>query len=461
MTSVRRCHRFRNRLVAAAVVATALAPQLILQPSASGSASPSGLAWSAKVAVEESSVRTLAVRNSMNVAYQWAHHSHLKVVLMHNMVIRTTATLRVAPVGARPAIQKALTYQTAVWLAWVRLYNQRNASYLTFVRLNAATEADFRAKSANALSTAHAVPSSPPCPPANPYVGAAQYRVMSHPGMSIRRYAKPGRTVLWVTTADLKAPGAKTSVGPLTAPYLASRTQLAQVLTGSGALAGVNGDFYYLGHDNSPWGAVVKRNGGIVKSTTDIGQKTFMVAANGLAKIDFVDVLPVLHQGRYSVRANSLNSHSLPINGIAIFTPQWGPASRGDLKPRQAVREYVADYRGVITAIRARMSNVPIPRRGLVIVAQGSAIQRLNVAGFRLGKRVSQTSSATSSAGQKVYSAIGVGRQLLRNGQFSFLSCTLTGLWPARPLVSSPADARSCWSQREARRTQRHTVSAG
>ena len=419
----RRSHSVRNRLIGSTIAALVLGTQVLPQPSASAGGSPSDLARSAQVNVQKASVRTLTVRASMNAAYSLRQAAYVTVVAKHNVVIRTTAALRVAPISTQAAIRRALTSQTAVWQAWARLYNQRNASYQHLAQLNATTEADFRAKSARALLTARAVPTIPACRvPANPYAGAAQHRVMSYPGMNITQYAKPGRTALWVTAANLSAPGAKTTVGPLTGRYVAARTRLAQQLAGSGALAGVNGDFYYLGSDQSAWGTVIKRGGGIVKSRTNTGFRDFFVQPNGLADFGSVGVSPVLHQGRYSVRADSLDSHYLPLNGIAIFTSQWGPASRSDLRPRQTVREYVANYRGTITAIRSRASNAGIPTGGLVIVAQGSAIGRLNAAGLRLGKRVTRTSSAISSAGAKVYSAIGVGMIFVQNGQFR-ISC--------------------------------------
>ena len=411
----RRSHLVRNRLIGVAVVALALAPQVILQSSASGSVSRSALAQAAGVAVETASVSTLTVRSSMNVAGTLAKNSHVKEMAMHSLVLRTRAALRAAPVSARPKIQRALTRQTATWQAWARLSKNRYATYARLVRLNAATEADFRAKSAKALLTAYAVPARQGClPAANPYAGGSRRRVVSYPGMGITQYDKRGHTPLWVTTANLNAPGAAMSVGPLTGPYVAARTQLAAQIKNSGAVAGVNGDFYNM--DNSPWGGVIKRRGGIVNSTTNVSRKGFVVANSGLASIDFVDVRPVLRQGRYSVRADSLNSHSLPLNGIAVFTSQWGPASRGYLKARQTVREYVVDHRGVITATRPRSSKIAIPKGGLVIVAQGSALRRLNTAGFGRGKRVKLPSSATSRSGKGIYSTIGVGMQFLQNG---------------------------------------------
>ena len=408
----------RSRLIGAAVVTVALSSAVLPQQPASAGVSPAEAAWAAKVAVEKASVSTLAARHSMDVAYAVRQATSGYVVLWRRRVVQTWVSLENAPVNARPALLKSLTSQTATWHAWVWFYNQRNALYLSSVRANAATEADFQAKSANALFTARAVPISPACgAPANPYIGSAARRLMTYPGMSITQFAKPGRTTVWVTEANLNAPGSKTSVGPLSAPYVASRSLLAQQLAGSGALAGVNADFYDLGGDNSTWGVLIKRYGGIVKSGTVVGFPSFFVQPNRLASIGYVAVDPVLHHGSQSVRADSLNSHLLPVNGIAVFTSAWGPASRAALKPVQAAREYAVDSRGVVVAIRPGLSNVAIPRSGLVIVAQGSAISRLNAAGFGGFARVGLTSSATSSAGAGVFSAVGVGTQFLEDGQ--------------------------------------------
>jgi len=413
----------RRRMIGASVAAVILVPQVVPQVSAL-SISPAGAAWSAKLAVEKAAVNTLTVRSSLNAANVAAQSSRLKMLALRKQVVHTWMVLQTAPVRSRPALQKTLTYQTGLWQASVQLYTQRNATYLYFTRLNAATEADFRAKSANALVTARAVPVIPACAaPANPYAGAGAYRVMTSPGVSITRYAKPGRNPLWVTTANLKAPGAAATVGPLTGRYVASRTQLAQQIAGTGALVGVNADFYDFWGDKSPWGATIKRGGAIINSRTDFRFKGFRVQGNGLARFGYEDVRPVLHHGTSLVSANSLNTHYLPVDGIAVFTPQWGPASRGELRPTQSVLEYVVT-RGVITAIRARLSSVAIPQGGLVIVAQGSAIRRLTAAGFRIGARVYQTSSATSLDGGTIYSSTGVGLELLQDGQYFHLKCT-------------------------------------
>lgn len=66
-------------------------------------------------------------------------------------------------------------------------------------------------------------------------------------------------------------------------------------------------------------------------------------------------------------------------------------------------------------------------------MAQGAGVNRLSAAGFRIGAQVGLTSSAPG-----VYSAIGVGQGLLRNGRFIQLSCppgdpvahTILGLTP-------------------------------
>jgi Phosphodiester glycosidase len=420
MKPTRRRQLIRRRLTQAAVVSLALTSQVLPQPWASAVASPEASALSARIAVEKASLSTLTARGSLNAAQSLTGASHRREVALHRIVLRTRAALKKAPARARPAIRRALTLQTASWKVWVQETRRRNNLAARASRLNAAAEADFKAKSANALRTSYAVPAPAHCrPAANPYAGATRRLVVNYPGLNVTQYSRPGRTPMWVTSANLKAPGATMTTGPLTAPAVTSRSQLAKQITGSGALAGVNADFYYNSPrdtDNSPWGAVVKRGGQVIKSTTEVGRKTFVVQANGLARIDHVKVRPVLRHGRNYVRGDSLNSHFIPVNGIAVFTTQWGKASRGNLRPTQAVREFIVDYRGVITAIRPRVSNTAIPTRGLVIVAQGSAVQRLRAAGFAGGARVQQTSSATTVAGGNVYSAVGVGMQVLRNG---------------------------------------------
>jgi hypothetical protein len=290
------------------------------------------------------------------------------------------------------------------------------------VGLNTTTAAFNRARSL-ALSAVRAVAQSPVCPTGNVYAGAVGTHILSLPGLTINRYQKAGRTPIWVTSVNLAGAGPQIRPGPLTPPVVAIRTQPLSQLHGSSALAAVNGDFYNIGQDNSPLGPEITRGGHVLKGSAAPRTNVLIVQRNGLATVDTVTLDVTLRHGAAAVHANSLNSHDLPGNGIAVLTSAWGPASRSYLHPTQAVNEFIVAPGGLVVAVSGRITARPIPARGMVIIAQGTGRQRMAAAGIRTGARISISTPVHSGAPGPVYSAIGVGIALIRHGIDKRLGC--------------------------------------
>lgn len=294
--------------------------------------------------------------------------------------------------------------------------------------------AAFRKATAAALAAVSSVARSTDCPAGNVFAGAPNKHVMSAPGLTITRYKKPGRAPIWVTSANLAGPGAQIRPGPLMAPHVTDRTTQADQLAGSHALAAVNGDFFNIEKDNSPWGAEVNPGGVVVKGSAAPESKALVIARTGLAQIGYLGFDITVHQGTASVAANSLNSAELPKNGIAVLTSRWGSASRGYLNPTQAVYEYVVTRRGVVSAVHTHLTSTAIPAGGMVIVAQGSGRDRMREAGIHGSAKVSVSTRSQSAVPGGMYSAIGVGEVLIRDGIDAKLPCSGDSLH-ARTLV--------------------------
>ncbi len=261
---------------------------------------------------------------------------------------------------------------------------------------------------------------------------------MSAPGLTITRYKKPGRAPMWVTSANLAGAGPQIRPGPLMPKHVTDRTTQAAQLAGSHALAAVNGDFFDIEKDDAPWGAEVKAGGVVVKASAAPESKALVISRTGLAQIGYLAFDITVRHGKATVRASSLNSAELPRNGIAVLTSRWGHASRGYLYPTQGVYEYIVTHRGVVAAVHTHLTATPIPAGGMVIVAQGSARDRLRQAGIRGLARVSVSTRTQSAVPGGLYSAIGVGEVLIRDGIDGRLPCgadtlharTLVGIKP-------------------------------
>lgn len=108
---------------------------------------------------------------------------------------------------------------------------------------------------------------------------------------------------------------------------------------------------YYINQDNSPWGPEITSHGHILKGSAHPAWQSLIVQYNGVATLGYLSLAITVRHGAAVVSANSLNSHDLPRDGIAVLTSRWGSASRTVLHPSQAVREYAVTSPGSIRPV--------------------------------------------------------------------------------------------------------------
>src|SRR4051794_7834815 len=131
-----------------------------------------------------------------------------------------------------------------------------------------------------------------------------------------------------VLTADLSDP--RLTVGLLTPPHVAQVQTVTQMATAEHAFAGVNGDFFDINNTGAPRGIEVS-NGQLVKGPwTDPHPWRPSV---GLDADDIRDIVDAYLDGRVTLPSgqfplDGLNQEQAPPNGLAVFTPAWGTASR-------------------------------------------------------------------------------------------------------------------------------------
>ncbi|NMH78165.1 phosphodiester glycosidase family protein [Pseudonocardia xinjiangensis] len=149
--------------------------------------------------------------------------------------------------------------------------------------------------------------------------------------------AAGGRVMGDVVDVDLTHPEVRTDL--LTPGAVAARAPVAAMANGSGAVAGINGDFFDIGRTNAPAGPAVTR-GQPLKAAVPHGRR--MGPAVPGAEIDYVFAVGVDRVGRidrlrlegqvtgkggtFPVRA--LNQYAVPVGGVGVFTPDWGVVDR-------------------------------------------------------------------------------------------------------------------------------------
>src|SRR5690606_27188836 len=98
---------------------------------------------------------------------------------------------------------------------------------------------------------------------------------------------------------------------------------LTDILAQDGAVAGVNGDFYDIGHTGAPLGLGKDRQRGLLHSREAGWNKAFFVNKNGRAGIGELPMkAKILFHPKLEV--TNLNSPFVTPGGIGIYTPRWG-----------------------------------------------------------------------------------------------------------------------------------------
>ncbi|MFR9805659.1 phosphodiester glycosidase family protein [Pseudonocardia sp. RS010] len=288
----------------------------------------------------------------------------------------------------------------------------------------------------------------PPPPPERPQrvvesVGAA---VEVAPGVTHRDLVTTtaaGTVMGDVVEVDLASPGVRVDL--LTPGAVAARAPVARMADGSGAVAGINGDFFDIGRTSAPAGPAVQ-DGRFLKAAVPQGRRAapavpgaemdyvFAVGEDGVARVDRLplrgevrrtgiervahtgprteqDVLPIV----------ALNQHAVPVDGIGVFTADWGEVDRARTlcgsdtdrdAPCAADTVEVAVRDGVVTAVRPPgAGRLPAEETALVGREQGAAALR----SLQVGDRVRMHYALEPASGVAPRMAVG-GSPILRDG---------------------------------------------
>jgi exopolysaccharide biosynthesis protein len=140
-----------------------------------------------------------------------------------------------------------------------------------------------------------------------------------------------------VVEVDLTQPGVRADL--LTPGAVAARAPVAKMADSSDAVAGINGDFFDIGRTSAPVGPAV-RDGRALKAAAPQGRRygpavpgaevdyVFTVGTDGVARIDRLRLEAQASSQDETLPIVAFNQHAVPVDGIAIFTSDWGEADR-------------------------------------------------------------------------------------------------------------------------------------
>ncbi|MGH3105031.1 MAG: phosphodiester glycosidase family protein [Gaiellaceae bacterium] len=222
-------------------------------------------------------------------------------------------------------------------------------------------------------------------------------------------------------------------------------TAMQRNVSAEATVAGVNGDFFAPA-DGRPSGALMLSS--VLAAPPSADRSSIGVTADGAVRVDRIRFFGTW-RGNGQRRPVLLN-RAPGANGVALFTPSWGPvtptlngALEAVLAPFPAATPNV-DLTGLVVEHRQGTGGTPIPPGGAVLVARGTGAQRVAAeapVGTSLTARL-----LLSPDWAGVVDAIGGGPVLVRAGKpvFRHFELFSTGQLARNPrtAVAQRADGR-------------------
>ncbi|MBI2243376.1 MAG: phosphodiester glycosidase family protein [Nocardioides sp.] len=197
------------------------------------------------------------------------------------------------------------------------------------------------------------------------------------PGVKFTRWSQTdarGPIVAHLLTIDPKTPGLRIDYASMGAVRRVAPVR--DILAVDNAVAGVNGDFYDIGHTGAPLGLGKDRQRGLLHAREDGWNKAFFINRHGRAGIgDLPMTARVLYHPKLKV--TNLNSPFVMPGGIGIYTPRWGRTAGYGVTQGQTERvRAVTVVNGRVRTNRAKLSHDQ-PIKGLLFIGRGEGAKVL------------------------------------------------------------------------------------
>ena len=197
------------------------------------------------------------------------------------------------------------------------------------------------------------------------------------PGVKFTRWSQSdarGPIVAHLLTIDPKTPGLRIDYASMGAVRRVAPVR--DILAVDNAVAGVNGDFYDIGHTGAPLGLGKDRQRGLLHAREDGWNKAFFINRHGRAGIgDLPMTARVLYHPKLKV--TNLNSPFVMPGGIGVYTPRWGRTAGYSVTQGQTERvRAVTVVNGRVRTNRARLSHDQ-PIKGLLFIGRGEGAKVL------------------------------------------------------------------------------------
>lgn len=244
---------------------------------------------------------------------------------------------------------------------------------------------------------------------------------------SIERYTSIGWMNINVIRADLT--DKYTNVEPINNENgVSNRAPLSAMIKSSGAIAGVNGDFFYMGDPTYTYGALIK-DGNVITSPLpySYGYPTVSRLLNGDLNISVWNPKIALYAADSTVLDITVFNKTSSLEwGPTILTSDWNKTSPG-FQSKDIVEVVVEN--NIVTEVRKNQPSVVIPNNGYIVASSNAATMEQLQQSFIPGQPVSLNIELDFSPDQVDWS-YGALNYLVKDGQLNDVSSEVLGAHP-------------------------------
>lgn len=244
----------------------------------------------------------------------------------------------------------------------------------------------------------------------------------------IERFTSVGWMNINVIRANLS--DEYTKIEPITSEKgVGNRAPLSSMIKSSGAIAGVNGDFFYMGDPTYTYGPLIKDEKIITSPLPySYGYPTVSMLLNNNVDISVWNPKITLY-GSDSIAFDItvLNKTSSIDWGATILTTDWNSTSPGYDGKKDIVEVVVID--NTVSEIRKNQPSTVIPKQGYVIASSNATTMEQMMKSFIPGQNVTLNIELDFSP-ENVEWAFGALNYLVKDGQLNEISDEVLGTNP-------------------------------
>ena len=221
-----------------------------------------------------------------------------------------------------------------------------------------------------------------------------------------------------------------TKIAPVTSEKgVSNREALSSMLKSAGAVAGVNGDFFYMGDPTYTYGALIK-NGKIITSPLpySYGYPTVSRLMDGTVNISLWNPKISLYGTDNTLFDVVVYNKTSSIDyGPTILTSDWNTMSVGYSGTKDIVEVVVVD--NYVSEVRVNQPATVIPRNGYIVASSNATTIQSLINSFVPGNPVTLNIQLDFSQ-ENIEWAFGGLNYLVKNGQINDVSKEALGTHP-------------------------------